>query len=121
MKNDPVQMGVCTQDINTFCDGVEEGEGRIHKCLFDNMKNISPACREKEFKTQTMMTESVKLNPSMNKQCKPLVAKYCADVPAGRPLMKCLNEHKDKDDVPSMCRTILQNEQVCWCPTNQRA
>ena len=33
--------------------------------------------------TQVMMTESVKLNPMMAKQCKPLVAKYVAVVVAG--------------------------------------
>mmetsp|Transcript_96994 Transcript_96994/g.277531 ORF Transcript_96994/g.277531 Transcript_96994/m.277531 type:complete len:1109 (-) Transcript_96994:154-3480(-) len=112
VKNDPGQMGACSTDIKTYCDGVEEGEGRVHKCLFENMKNLSPECKEKEFKTQTMMTESVKLNPSMNKQCKPLVAKYCSDVPPGRALMKCLNENKDKDDVPTVCRTILENQQI---------
>ena len=56
VKNDPGQMNACANDIKNFCGDVEEGEGRIHKCLFANLANISPACKEKEFKTQVMDT-----------------------------------------------------------------
>lgn len=38
---------ICAVDIDKFCPGVEPGEGRIIKCLKENLSQLSPACREK--------------------------------------------------------------------------
>ena len=55
----------------------------------------------------------------MEKQCKPLVNKYCSDSQMSkRALMKCLNDNKDKEDVPSVCRTVLEDTQVCFVCTH---
>ena len=49
-----------------------------------------------------MKSEDIKLN------CKAALQKYCADVPPGPELMKCAENNKNKEDVPSLCQTILE-------------
>jgi len=36
----------CATDIQTFCSGVEMGEGRILSCLDDNAADTSDACKK---------------------------------------------------------------------------
>lgn len=35
----------CRDDLKTYCDGVERGEGRIAACLRDNAQKLSSPCR----------------------------------------------------------------------------
>lgn len=35
----------CRADLNTYCDGVERGDGRIAACLRDNAEKLSSPCR----------------------------------------------------------------------------
>ncbi len=37
---------LCANDIEKFCKGVQEGEGRIARCLGEHATEISAACRE---------------------------------------------------------------------------
>jgi hypothetical protein len=37
--------GGCQQDIETFCKGVEKGEGRIRACLKQHRHELSPNCK----------------------------------------------------------------------------
>jgi Golgi apparatus protein 1 len=37
---------LCASDIEKFCRGVQEGEGRIAKCLGEHATEISAACQE---------------------------------------------------------------------------
>ena len=48
------------------------------------------------------LSEDIKLN------CKAALQKYCADVPPGPELMKCAENNKNKEDVPSLCQTMLE-------------
>ncbi len=36
----------CADDLNTFCKGVEAGEGRLLTCLDNNAKDVSARCKE---------------------------------------------------------------------------
>lgn len=36
----------CESDVDTHCGGVEEGRGRIMKCLRDNEEKLSAQCKE---------------------------------------------------------------------------
>ncbi|MGA3175598.1 MAG: cysteine rich repeat-containing protein [Syntrophorhabdales bacterium] len=35
----------CEEDVRSFCFGVRPGEGRIAKCLSDNLDRLSPVCK----------------------------------------------------------------------------
>lgn len=37
----------CQSDIDKFCAGVKQGEGRIAKCMLAHESEISPTCRAK--------------------------------------------------------------------------
>ncbi len=37
---------LCASDIEKFCKGVQEGEGRIAKCLGEHAAEVSAACME---------------------------------------------------------------------------
>ena len=38
--------GKCKEDKKKFCKDIKPGEGRIIKCLKDNLNNLSPDCKE---------------------------------------------------------------------------
>jgi len=37
--------GVCSADIQKFCDDVEHGKGKIRHCLAEHSADLSPACK----------------------------------------------------------------------------
>lgn len=44
----PQESGVlqaCGADIQTFCSGVQPGEGRIAHCLKPHLRQLSPECK----------------------------------------------------------------------------
>lgn len=47
---------ICASDIEKFCKGVEQGEGRIAKCLEKHTEDLSPACTEKLGWVKTTMS-----------------------------------------------------------------
>jgi hypothetical protein len=38
-------LQACGQDIQTFCSGVQPGQGRIAACLKPHMRDLSPDCK----------------------------------------------------------------------------
>ena len=49
----------CAPDIQAFCAGVPQGEGRIAKCLRANQQKLSPGCQRGMAQTATLMKEVV--------------------------------------------------------------
>lgn len=35
----------CREDVGKYCGQVEPGDGRVHKCLRDNMSKLSDKCK----------------------------------------------------------------------------
>ena len=42
----PGVLAACRQDLDTFCPGIQPGEGRIAACLKANHRALSPGCKE---------------------------------------------------------------------------
>ncbi len=40
-------MKACAADVKILCSGIERGDGRIAKCLKENVSKVSAACKEK--------------------------------------------------------------------------
>ena len=38
--------GPCKADREKLCPGIEKGEGRIRKCMHDNMDKVSAECEK---------------------------------------------------------------------------
>jgi Golgi apparatus protein 1 len=66
----------CAPDIQAFCAGVQQGEGRIAKCLRANQQKLSPACQRGMAQTATLMKEVVQA-------CEDDVHRYCAGAAPG--------------------------------------
>jgi hypothetical protein len=37
--------GVCSADIQKFCENVERGKGKVRECLTQHEADLSPACK----------------------------------------------------------------------------
>ena len=66
----------CAPDIRTFCAGVQQGEGRIARCLQQHRSELSPAC-------QAGMGRSAQLMKEVVSACEDDVHRYCAGAAPG--------------------------------------
>ncbi len=66
----------CAGDIAAYCQGVQQGEGRIAKCLRANEQKLSPACRQGMVQMASMMKEVVMA-------CEDDLHRYCAGAAPG--------------------------------------
>ena len=66
----------CGPDIQAYCAGVQQGEGRIARCLRANEAKLSPACRQGMAKAGTLMKEVVMA-------CEDDVHQFCAGAAPG--------------------------------------
>jgi hypothetical protein len=67
---------VCAGDIATYCQGVQQGEGRIARCLRANEAKLSAACRQGMQKTAALMKEVVMA-------CEDDMHRFCAGAAPG--------------------------------------
>ena len=103
-------MDACKTEREGVCADVEPGGGKMHKCLFKHLSELSPACRDSEFATQVQKSEDVALNPTMTKHCLIPLAVYCKDAPPGRAQLKCLVDHKYSEGVSKECKERLEEQ-----------
>lgn len=83
-------QGPCAKDRETLCGNVEKGEGRIMKCMHDNMDKVSAECKAHMEKMKEHMKEA-------HEACADDVQFVCGGIKPGRgAIMKCLKENKDK-------------------------
>jgi hypothetical protein len=87
--------GSCAKDRESFCAGVQSGEGRIVKCLKDNEEKLSAECKSSFEKTQAQRKE-IKL------ACHDDAETLCPGMNR-RELLKCLRSKKD--EVSEKCRS----------------
>lgn len=92
-------QGPCADDAAKYCRDVKPGGGRLAKCLKENEKQLSPACK-------ASIEESKKKVQEAHQACSDDVQKYCKDVKPGQGrIVKCLKEH-EKDLSPE-CKAKL--------------
>ena len=83
-------MGACAADIAQFCQGVEQGGGRIMKCLHENSDKLSAECKATRDKMKAAYKE-------VKEACHEDFEKFCGDVKPGKKrIMKCMKEHKEE-------------------------
>ena len=66
----------CAGDIQTFCAGVQQGDGRIARCLRANQQKLSPSCQSGMRAIAGLMKEVVTA-------CEDDVHRYCAGAAPG--------------------------------------
>ncbi|HEU0188170.1 MAG TPA: cysteine rich repeat-containing protein [Gallionellaceae bacterium] len=79
----------CADDAAKFCKGVEQGEGRIARCMKEHENELSPACKQNIAKAKERVKEAAEA-------CKGDIEKVCKDVkPGGGRILRCLKQHED--------------------------
>lgn len=72
------------------------GEGRVHKCLWDNKDKLSKGCRSQEIKIQIMQSSNTELMPNLAKACRAEREAHCKGVRAGKSrVYNCLVSNSD--------------------------
>lgn len=90
----------CAEDAAKFCKGVQQGEGRIAKCMKEHENELSPACKQNIAKAKERVKEFAEA-------CKADSEKNCKDVkPGGGRILRCLKQHEDT--LSSECKEKMQ-------------
>ena len=78
----------CAEDAAKLCKGVQQGEGRVAKCLKEHSKDLSLACKEDigEMK-EKMQVFAQACKDDANKLCK-------GTKPGEGRIMQCLKQHE---------------------------
>ncbi len=78
----------CAEDAAKLCKGVQQGEGRVARCLKEHANELSPACK----KNIAEMKEKVQ---EFAQACKDDSAKLCKGTkPGGGRTLQCLKQHE---------------------------
>lgn len=97
------QPRACHDDIQKYCGQVKPGEGRMVRCMKENEKNFSPACKTEMEKHRKQATEK---REELREACKADADKFCKDKADSRGgVMRCLHDH-DKE-LSEECRKTL--------------
>jgi hypothetical protein len=84
----PAAKGPCADDVAKYCKDVKPGDGRIARCLKENEKQLSPACKSSIEDTKKRVKEA-------HQACEADAQKFCKDVKPGQGrIVKCLREHE---------------------------
>jgi Golgi apparatus protein 1 len=118
-KNDVILAEACRQDVDKFCATVEPGDGRVHKCLRDQRKELTEACRKEELLLEEKEANSIELNMGLMKSCKPERQMFCKAVQVGQArVFRCLAENMNDADFGNNCKYQiiykLQRRQANW-------
>lgn len=93
--------GPCAKDRETLCKGVEQGEGRIHKCMKENKEKLSAECKAHVESMKDKMKD-------MKEACHDDAEKFCGDVKHGHGrMMKCMSSHKD--ELSAACKETVKD------------
>ena len=103
----------CYFDQREFCEGIASGEGRIYECLEKHIDELSPACRDAEFKVLKLKQEDIQFNPQMLKSCEKEKIQFCSreqrqwrNTNDGEALIACLEKNRRKPNFGAACTKV---------------
>ncbi len=89
----------CAGDVEKFCQGVQQGEGRIAQCLAQHKEELSPACKVR-------LEQAAKQLKGVQKACEDDIMTYCEGVqPGGGRIAQCLKANAAK--LSPQCKSSL--------------
>jgi len=78
----------CVADAEKLCKGVQQGEGRVARCLKEHANELSPACKENIGKLKEKVRD-------VAEACEDDAAKLCKDTKPGKGrILRCLKLHE---------------------------
>ncbi|GIL70396.1 hypothetical protein Vretimale_3583 [Volvox reticuliferus] len=110
-NNDVILAAACRDDVQTWCNNVESGEGRVHECLRAHRTNLSDACRREELLLEEQEAENVELRPGLLRICRSERRAFCNNVSPGQArVFRCLAEKISDPDFGEECRMEITNK-----------
>lgn len=92
----------CAEDAAKLCKGVQQGEGRIARCMKEHENELSPACKQNIAKAKERVKEAAEA-------CKGDAEKVCKDVkPGGGRIAHCLKQNEDS--LSPACKEEVQGK-----------
>jgi len=96
----------CEADINTYCDQVTPGEGRMLHCAAAHEDKISGQCSYALYQAATLMEQMAAAIVYVANQCAADIEKHCSGVAMGEGrIMVCLEENAA--DVSDTCNQAM--------------
>ena len=97
----------CQKELNTFCKGVPEGEGRVLACFYAFQDKVSDKCMYALYDASAQLERAVTALKYAASQCKDDLNKFCADVKLGQGRgLACLK--KNEKSVSQNCNDALK-------------
>eukprot|EP00879_Flechtneria_rotunda_P008992 GHRR01009415.1.p1 GENE.GHRR01009415.1~~GHRR01009415.1.p1 ORF type:complete len:539 (+),score=221.10 GHRR01009415.1:802-2418(+) len=118
-RMDMILAEACRADVDKFCAKVEPGQGRVHKCLREVSKQLSPTCRLEEMRMEEKEADNVQFSISLLRACSGEKGLFCHDVqPGSARVFRCLVENMASADFGDSCRSVimqkLQRREANW-------
>lgn len=90
---DQVAKG-CSEEIQKYCSGVKEGQGRILACLYAHEDSLSGRCEYALYDASVQLERAVNALTYAASECRDDLRTYCANIePGGGRLLECLNRN----------------------------
>ncbi len=90
----------CEDDVNSYCAGVQTGQGRVLRCLASNEATLAPACRE-------VIRGAQEKEAEFRKACGGDARKLCKGIAPGQGrILACLESRKA--DLSPACRALMR-------------
>jgi len=91
----------CQADIETHCDGVTPGEGRIALCLAAHENHISERCQYALYQASVALEQAVAAISYVARSCRGDFETLCPETePGDGRLLECLESQSDKVSAP---------------------
>ena len=111
----PVEAAVedCRKDIETYCNNVRPGEGRLLSCLYAHKDQLALGCAYDLSNATPELRQTVEAFVYVSRECKNDLAAYCALSRLGEgKMLDCLNSQRGLSE---RCSQALQ-ETGLWQP-----
>ena len=87
-------LNACEADINTYCNQVTPGEGRLLHCMAAHEDKISGQCGYALYQAATLMEQMAAAIVYVGNQCAADIEKHCSGVAMGEGrILMCLEEN----------------------------
>lgn len=96
----------CEAELDSYCEGVTPGEGRILACLYAHGDKLSGQCEYALYDAAARLERAINALTYVANECDADIESFCADVEAGEGrIAQCLNDHAG--ELSSSCSTAL--------------
>ena len=98
----------CKTELETYCQDVTPGQGRVLACLYSRSDKLSNRCEYALYDAAAQLERAVAALSFLVNECRDDLAKLCSDVPAGEGrLAECLAKNETK--VSDRCKQAFKD------------